>query len=116
MPTKKEFGATFDISERDRAHLMRNGFNSLLKNPTSNIISQSIIKDKLNFDLEKTDPMQASNIQFSFVGFRPPQDFKGKLPTKFMFKMRFFTFSEVVTDIKQLELDEFEVSRPFRSD
>lgn len=60
--------------------------------------------------------MQASNIAFSFVGYRPPKSFSGKLPTKFYFKMRFFTFSEVITDIKSLELEENEVSRPFRSD
>ena len=112
---KNEFGSTKDISERDRAHLMRSGFDEILKNPTSNIVSQSISKEKLDLGAEARDSMQASNITFSFVGFRPSKSHNGPLPSKFYFRMRFFTFSEVITDMKSLELDEDEASKPFIS-
>jgi hypothetical protein len=36
---KMEFGSTTDIDLKDRANLMRSGFDEILKNPTTNIVS-----------------------------------------------------------------------------
>jgi len=51
---------TTDLSMRDQANLIKQGMGDILHHPTAQIMSSSIIKDKLDLQVEKADPLQAS--------------------------------------------------------
>lgn len=71
---------------------MSNGMGDLLHHPTAQMLSSSIQKEKINMDLEETDPLKASQIKVKFISYKTPNGGLDKIPEKLYFQMRFFTF------------------------
>lgn len=92
-----------DIEERDRNQLIEQGFGDLLHHPSCQILSSSMAKDYINLDLERNDPLRASQIQFKFLAYKTPLSANiNDWPKKFYFQLRFFTFQPVMTDYLQV--------------
>jgi hypothetical protein len=51
---------THDLSIRDQANLIKNGLGDLLHHPTAQLMSSSIIQNKLDLDIEAKDSNRAS--------------------------------------------------------
>ena len=72
----------------------------LLQHPSAQIISSSFVKERLNMKLETDPALKASKISVTFSAYKAPTGGIEtlKLPQKFIFKFRFFTFDEQFTD------------------
>ena len=68
----------------------------LLQHPSAQIISSSFVKERLNMKLETDPALKASKISVTFSAYKAPTGGIEtlKLPHKFIFKFRFFTFDE----------------------
>lgn len=44
----------------------------VLRQPSASVLSSSIIKNKLNLDIESKDELKASTIKVKFVAFKTP--------------------------------------------
>ena len=71
---------TTDLSVRDQANLIKSGMGDLLHHPTAQIMSSSIVKDKLDMEVEERDALKAQNIQLKFVSYRTPVGNLRKIP------------------------------------
>ena len=81
----------------------------LLHHPSSQIISSAIVKDNLDMKKEMEPTFKASRFSVHFTSFKTPSTGmdSSKLPSKFVFKFRFFTFEEEVTAPMQLVSDTY---------
>jgi hypothetical protein len=55
-------------------------------------LSSGIIKEKIDMELEAIDRLKASRIEFKFVSYKTPKGNQARIPQKFYFQFRFFTF------------------------
>jgi len=94
---------TQDLSVRDQANLIKAGLGDILHHPTAQIMSSSIIQQKLDLGIEHSDPLQASQIQIKFISYKTPNGGLVRVPQKFYFQMRFFTFQPIMTDYMGLQ-------------
>lgn len=76
---------TTDLSIKDQANLIKSGLGDILHHPTAQVMSSSIIKDRLDLRVEETDSLQASSIHFKFVSFKTPLGQLSEVPVKFYF-------------------------------
>jgi len=83
---------TMDLSSQDQANLMKHGLADVLHHPTAQILSSSIVKEKLDMDVEKFDKMKASQFQAKFFAYKTSFDNDVQVPKKFFLKFKFFTF------------------------
>ena len=60
-----------DLPPQDKAELIQMGYGELLKDPMSQARTDGAQKDRLNMQLEASDPLRASRITFNFVTFKP---------------------------------------------
>ena len=60
-----------DLPPQDKAELIKMGYGELLKDPMSQARTDGAQKDRLNMQLEASDPLRASRITFNFVTFKP---------------------------------------------
>jgi hypothetical protein len=87
-----------DLSQDDRAELIKLGFGDLLLNPAHK--AGKDLKDK-KYDLkkEKEDPLSASTISVNIVSFKTSLTAPiEQTPKRFYIQMKFFTFPEIQTD------------------
>jgi hypothetical protein len=49
-------------------------------------------------DMEKYDPLKSSTISFKFICFKTPWKETVKIPSKFYFQLKFFTFPLLLTE------------------
>jgi hypothetical protein len=71
---------------------MLQGFGDLLHHPTAQVMSSGIIKEKIDMNLEANDRFKASRVDFRFVQYKTPKGSQTRIPKKFYFQFRFFTF------------------------
>lgn len=85
---------TQDMSAQDKNRLAREGLGDMLYHPTTNVMSASLIREKIDMDLEKNDALRASQIQVKIVSYKTPFGKVDNMPRRFEFRFRFFTFPE----------------------
>lgn len=78
---------TTDISLSDQASLIKNGLGDILHHPTAQILSSSIIKNKINMKIEEEDIFKASSFSIKFLNYKTPTSFAtfDNFPSKFSF-------------------------------
>jgi len=58
----------------------------------------AINKDRLSVEMEAADQLKASTLTFKILCFKTPWSNLDKVPSRFYFQMKFFTFPSVLTD------------------
>jgi hypothetical protein len=71
----------------------------MLKHPSANVTSDGIEKEKLSLEMEGQDNLQSSTICFKFICLKTPWTGLDRLPKRFMFSLKFFTFPTVKTAV-----------------
>jgi len=87
-----------DLPAQDHANFIKAGYGEVLMNPSAQINTGRIEKDRLQLQLEQDDPLQASTISFKFICFKTPWQSLDKIPDRFYFQFKFFTFPLLLTD------------------
>jgi hypothetical protein len=67
--------------------LIKNGLGDVLHHPTAQILSSSIIKDKINMKIEEDDIFKATSFSIKFLNYKTPTSFAimDNFPQKFSF-------------------------------
>ena len=73
-----------------------------MHHPTAQVMSSGFIKEKIDLELEARDRYKASRIELRFAQYKTPKGNQTRIPKKFYFQFRFFTFQDVVTDYVSL--------------
>jgi hypothetical protein len=87
-----------EISHEDQAKLMKQGLGDLFRHPSMQILSSSIVKEKVDLALEENDPFKASLFRLKFVGYKTPLDRLNRVPKSFYFKVKFWLKEEKQTE------------------
>lgn len=88
---------TTDLPVSDHINFIKHGLGDALKNPSANVRSEDIRKDRIGMDLEEADSLKASTLTFKFICFKTPWGTVAGVPKKFFFSFKFFTFPPVKT-------------------
>lgn len=65
--------------------------------------SEDIQKGRFGLEKEQADPLKASTVTFKFICFKTPWNGLGRVPRKFYFHFKFFTFPAVKTATVQIK-------------
>lgn len=88
---------TTDLPVSDQVNFIKHGLGDALKNPTASIKSDGMQKEKMALDVEEHDHLKSSTVTFKFICFKTPWTDSEKVPKKFFFHFKFFTFPAVKT-------------------
>ena len=76
---------TTDLPLNEQINFIKMGYGDLLQHPSASIKSVSLVKERINLDLESKDQMKASEITFKLICFKTPQANLDSVPMRFYF-------------------------------
>ena len=94
---------TADLPQLDQVNFIKHGLGDQLRHATAQITSDGFQKDQIMMNVEAEDPLKASTITFKFICFKTPWGGLERVPKRFFFSFKFFTFPTVKTGTVQIK-------------